>query len=164
MAGLMRDYEISKANYKSLLETGKKIFGRTWLQRWNAAKKPRGSRLSTRPASPKKPISPNRPLFLGLGCFLSVVLAFGISAGQDFKRGAVLGEWELPPETIVLGRVPEIETDKKSGPNWGKPNGTSASALTQPIETRPALLSSLHEAPWSDCGDLPRECIRSFLI
>jgi succinoglycan biosynthesis transport protein ExoP len=109
MAGLLRDYEISKANYKSLLD--KKISADMGSEMERRQKAERFTIVD--PARvPEKPISPNRPLFLGLGIALSVVIALALSAGQDLRSGVILGEWELPPGVAVLGRVPPIEITK----------------------------------------------------
>jgi succinoglycan biosynthesis transport protein ExoP len=105
MAGLMRDYEISKANYKSLLD--KQLSAEMGAEMERRQKAERFTVID--PARvPEKPIKPNRPLFSGLGIFFSLVIALGISTARELKRDAMLGEWELPAGTVILGRVPRI--------------------------------------------------------
>jgi hypothetical protein len=58
---------------------------------------------------PEKPVKPNRPLFYALSWVgaLAIGLAFGF--GREFKQDVLLGEWELPQDLLVLGRLPYIK-------------------------------------------------------
>jgi uncharacterized protein involved in exopolysaccharide biosynthesis len=61
---------------------------------------------------PEKPIRPRRAILIGGGSvllfFLSLLAAFIL----ELRRNVVLGEWELPPGTVVLGRVPVITVNE----------------------------------------------------
>lgn len=126
MAALTRDYEMSKANYKSLLDKKLAAGMATDMER-----RQQGERFTMLdPARvPEKPISPKRPQLYGLGCALSLALALGFVFVKELKKNAVLGEWELPQGISVLGRVPFIMTEvgdvaggtvsgKKQRRNW----------------------------------------------
>src|ERR1022692_2721796 len=121
MAQLTRDYEISKANYRSLLDKGLSAEMSTDMER--RQKSERFTVLD--PArTPEKPIKPNQPLLymLSWAGALAIGLAFGL--GREFKQDVLLGEWELPKDLMVLGRLPCIKissTDEsKSAPAGGK--------------------------------------------
>ena len=111
MAELTRDYELSKDNYKSLLD--KKIAAGMATDMERRQEGERFTMLDP-PMVPEKPVSPKRPLLIGLGCVLSLALALAFPVAGETKRNAVLGEWELPEGLNVLGRVPFIEHDSQS--------------------------------------------------
>ena len=104
-AALTRDYEMSKTNYKSLLD--KKLAAGMAS---NMEKRQQGQRFTMLdpPRVPEKPISPKRPQFIGIGCALSLALALAFPILMETKKNTILGEWELPEGVAVLGRVPYI--------------------------------------------------------
>jgi succinoglycan biosynthesis transport protein ExoP len=105
MAAITRDYEISKANYKSLLD--KKFAAEMSTDMERRQKSERFTILD--PARvPEKPFKPNRPLLAGLGTMVSLGLALALAFGLELPKNALLGEWELPEGVSVLGRVPFI--------------------------------------------------------
>ena len=107
MAALTRDYEISKTNYKSLLD--KKISAGMATDMELRQKSERFEIID--PARvPEIPIKPNRPLLAGIGSVLSLALGLLVGFGLEIRKRALLGEWELPPDIQVLGRVPVIVT------------------------------------------------------
>jgi polysaccharide chain length determinant protein (PEP-CTERM system associated) len=106
MAGLTRDYEISKANYRNLLD--KKLSAEMATDMERRQKSERFTLLDP-PRVPEKPAKPNRPLFGGIGSALALALGLILGLGIEFRDGCVLGEWELPKGTVILGRVPHIE-------------------------------------------------------
>lgn len=120
MAELTRDYEESKANYKSLLDKKLAAAMATDMER-----RQQGERftLLDPPRVPEKPISPRTRQFQ-LGCVLSLALGLGLAVAKESKTNAVLGEWELPEGLDVLGRVPHIDPNprtargKKGRPRW----------------------------------------------
>lgn len=106
MARITRDYEISKENYKSLLD--KKNAAEMALDMERRQKSERFTVLD--PARvPEKPLKPKRPLLYAIGTIASLLLAMAAGVGLELKRNVVLGEWELPPDTLVLARLPNIE-------------------------------------------------------
>lgn len=115
MAGVTRDYQISKQNYQSLLE--KKLSADMAAEMERRQKAERFTILD--PARvPAKPYKPNRPLLYGSSCAVALALALASVIGFELRSDVLLGEWELPPELKVLGRVPVIAV---SGDVGGRP-------------------------------------------
>jgi polysaccharide biosynthesis transport protein len=106
MAQIMRDYEISKENYKSLLD--KKLSAGMASDMEHRQKSERFTVLD--PARvPEKPIKPKRGLLDIMGCSVGLALGLLLGFGLEFKENLFLGEWELPPSAVVLARLPHIE-------------------------------------------------------
>jgi uncharacterized protein involved in exopolysaccharide biosynthesis len=106
MAGVTRDYEISKANYKSLLD--KKLAAGMASDMEHRQQGERFTLLD--PARvPEKPVRPNRPVFSIVGCLAALLLAFGIGFAREIKKNQILGEWEIVGDMPILGRVPFID-------------------------------------------------------
>jgi uncharacterized protein involved in exopolysaccharide biosynthesis len=107
MAALTRDYEFSKANYRSLLD--KKIAAEmsTDLEKRKKAEK---FRVVDRAREPQKPSKPNRPVLYGIVALMSFLAGLATAIGREFSQGVVLGEWEVPGDVVVLSRVPFIES------------------------------------------------------
>lgn len=115
MAELTRDYEESKANYKSLLD---KKLAATMASDMERRQEGERFTLLDPPRVPEKPISPRTRQFL-LGCLASVALGLALAIATETKKNAVLGEWELPEGVSVLGRVPYIEPRSRIGRSAG---------------------------------------------
>jgi polysaccharide chain length determinant protein (PEP-CTERM system associated) len=106
LAALMRDYEISKANYQSLLDKKLAADMAADVER----RKPSETFSVVDPARvPHRPIKPNRPLLAGLGSAFGLVLGLLLALANEWRRDVFLGEWELPPQAFVLGRVPRMD-------------------------------------------------------
>ena len=105
LTALSRDYEIAKANYKSLLDKRLSADMATDLER-----RQQGERFTMiDPAQPPaKPFSPDRLAWVGAGCALSLLLAVVVGVAREMKRNVLLGEWELPPDIPILGRITAI--------------------------------------------------------
>src|SRR5260370_12731711 len=58
---------------------------------------------------PDKPIKPKRSLLYPVGTLFSLALALIVGFSVEVNQNVFLGEWELPAETPVLARVPQIE-------------------------------------------------------
>jgi hypothetical protein len=106
MARITRDYDISKGNYQSLL--GRKMAAEMTTDMERRQKSERFTILD--PARPPLgPLRPNRKMLrvaaLGVGALIGLALAFAL----ELRRGVLLGDWELPPNTTVLGRLPRIK-------------------------------------------------------
>jgi hypothetical protein len=136
MAAMTRDYEISKDNYRTLLNNQ------------NAAEmaadmeaNQQGERFEDlEPARvPEIPIKPKRALLIPAGCILGLLISLATAAARETRRGVLLGEWELPADVVVMGRVPwiEIEVDGSTSSN-----GRRARNKWLPWKWRLALLSS----------------------
>ena len=105
LASLTRDYEASKANYKSLLDKKLAAEMAANMERWQKAER---FVMLDMARVPEKPTSPNRPVFMTGGVLLSLALAAGIAFLLETRRNVFLGEWELPAGTVVVGRVPKM--------------------------------------------------------
>jgi protein tyrosine kinase modulator len=106
MAELTRDYEISKQNYKSLLD--KKLSAEMASDMEHRQKSERFTVLD--PAQvPAKPIRPKRGMLDMMGCSIGLALGLLLGFGWEFKQNLFLGEWELPSSAVVLARLPHIE-------------------------------------------------------
>ena len=112
MARITRDYEMSKENYKSLLD--KKMAAGMSLDMERRQQSERFT-VVDRAQLPQKPIKPNRPLFYAGAAGLGLVLALVAGFGVEMRQNVFLGEWELPPGTEVLARLPFIEGPEVSG-------------------------------------------------
>jgi succinoglycan biosynthesis transport protein ExoP len=123
LAQVTRDYEISKANYKSLLDRKLAAGMATDMEHRQQAER---FTLLDPARTPDKPTKPNRPAFIGLGCLVSLGLAFGIGIGREAKTNAILGEWEIAADMPILGRVPVIKPMSKDGSDSSWPKGRTA--------------------------------------
>lgn len=114
LTALSRDYEIAKANYKSLLDKRIAADMATDLER-----RQQGERFTMiDPAQPPvKPAAPDRPAWAGICCAFALGLAVVIGLAREMKRNVLLGEWELPPDIAILGRISAIvPADRVPGP------------------------------------------------
>jgi uncharacterized protein involved in exopolysaccharide biosynthesis len=108
MAQITRDYEITKENYKSLLD--KKIAAGMALDMERRQKSERFTVID--PARvPEKPVKPKRGLLYGIGMAVSLILATIVGFGAEVRQNVILGEWELPSDIPVLARLPYIALD-----------------------------------------------------
>jgi uncharacterized protein involved in exopolysaccharide biosynthesis len=112
MAQVTRDYEISKTNYKSLLD--KKTAAGMALDMERRQQSERFIVLD-RAQLPEKPIKPNRPQLYAAGSVLGLALALLMGFAAELRQNVILGEWELPEGTPVLARLPRIELGVRSG-------------------------------------------------
>jgi uncharacterized protein involved in exopolysaccharide biosynthesis len=145
MAQITRDYEMSKENYKSLLD--KKMAAEMSL---NMERRQQSERFVVldRAQLPQKPIKPKRPVLYAGGTVAGLLLALLLGFVAELRQNVFLGEWELPPGTAVLARLPYIEVpidpgQAKSNSNsrgWFSRRKDLANAtVTSPLLTRAAI-------------------------
>ena len=89
---------------------------------------------------PEKPFKPNRNILYTMT--IVAALAFGIAAAvaKELKSAVLLGEWELPKGTTVLGFIPVIKPDvpqRSVLSPGGTPNARSA------ISVAPAFIAAV---------------------
>ena len=120
MAQITRNYEMSKENYKSLLD--KKMSADMSL---NMERRQQSERFVVldRAQLPEMPIKPKRPQLYAGGSVAALVLALMLGFVAELRQNVFLGEWELPPGTPVLARLPYIEVTLAPGPAKAKPKG-----------------------------------------
>jgi polysaccharide chain length determinant protein (PEP-CTERM system associated) len=143
MAQVTRDYEMSKENYKSLLD--KKMAAEMSL---NMERRQQSERFVVldRAQLPEKPIKPNRPAFYAGGTVVALLLALLVGFVAELRQNVLLGEWELPPGTPVLARLPYIEVAIDSGQTESKSRGwlsrrkePASATVTSPLLARAVI-------------------------
>jgi uncharacterized protein involved in exopolysaccharide biosynthesis len=113
MISISRDYEVSKKAYETLLQ--KSYTANTAEDLERRQKSERFTVLDVaRP--PEKPFQPNRPMLYSVAAVLSIVIGVLVGIGLEFKKNVVLGEWELPPDVWLLGRIPLVPPSTNPGP------------------------------------------------
>jgi polysaccharide biosynthesis transport protein len=137
MAALTRDYENSKANYKSLLEKKLAAGMATDMERRQQAER---FTIIDPAQVPEKPTKPNRPLLSAIGAALSIGLGLIVGLALEIRKNALLGEWELPPDVVVLGRVPLIKMPATEYPWYRSGKAAVASAAVLAIAVGTAAL------------------------
>ena len=120
MAQITRDYEMSKENYKSLLD--KKMAAEMSL---NMERRQQSERFVVldRAQLPEKPIKPKKPLLYAGGSVAALLLALVLGFIAELRQNVFLGEWELPAGTPVLARLPYIAVPIGPGQAKSKPRG-----------------------------------------
>jgi len=107
MAALTRDYEMAKQNYKSLLDRKLSASMATDLERSQQGER---FTLIDKARVPEQPAKPPRRILYGVAAILSLAISALVILAKRLPKDTMLGEWELTPGVIVLGRVPRIET------------------------------------------------------
>jgi polysaccharide chain length determinant protein (PEP-CTERM system associated) len=105
MAALTRDYQISQANYKSLLDKKLAAGVATDMER---SKKSERFNIIDPARVPQKPFKPKRAIMTAAGSIGGLGLGLLVGFGIEYRKRKLLGEWELPLGTVILGRVPVI--------------------------------------------------------
>jgi polysaccharide biosynthesis transport protein len=102
MAGLTRDYETSKGNYRSLLD--KKISAEMATEMEKSQQSERFT-IADPARPPESPIKPRRRAMYLTGALGGLALGLLLGLARELKKDVFLGEWELPKNVLVLGRV-----------------------------------------------------------
>jgi uncharacterized protein involved in exopolysaccharide biosynthesis len=106
LAAITRDYETSKTNYHSLLDKKLAADMAENMERWQKAER---FVMLDEARVPEKPIRPKRVMLTAAGSIFSLMLAAALMFLIELKKDVLLGEWELPAGTVVLGRVPHMK-------------------------------------------------------
>ena len=112
LIALNRDYEMAKANYQFLLDKNLATQVTTEMEK---RQKPDSFSILEPARVPQRPLRPNRNLLNALGAALALLLGAGVGLGTELRAGLFLGEWELPKEVVILGRVPRIRETARAG-------------------------------------------------
>jgi uncharacterized protein involved in exopolysaccharide biosynthesis len=117
IAAATREADVARSNYRSLLD--KKLEASVTA---NMETRRRGERLELLdPARvPQQPIKPKRKLLAAAGSIFGLLMACFAAFGMEWRRGVILGEWELPEGVTVLARVPVIPASS------GEPSAASS--------------------------------------
>jgi uncharacterized protein involved in exopolysaccharide biosynthesis len=103
LASVTRDYETTKAAYQSLLD--KKLAADVAADMEKRQKAERFVPLEIARV-PEKPIKPKRQLLAAGAGLFALALSMALGAALEFRKGVLLGEWELPGSVTILGRIP----------------------------------------------------------
>ena len=106
MAALTRDYQISQGNYKSLLDKKLAAGVATDMER---SKKSERFNIIDPARVPQKPFKPKRAIMTAVGSIAGLAIGLLLGFGLEYRKHKLLGEWELPLGTVILGRVPVIQ-------------------------------------------------------
>jgi succinoglycan biosynthesis transport protein ExoP len=106
LAVITRDYDTSKNNYQSLLNKKLAADVATDMERLHRSQK----FIMLDPArTPEKPSRPKRAMLTWAGSILSFSLAAVLAFLMELRRNTLLGEWELPHDVTIVGRIPKLE-------------------------------------------------------
>lgn len=106
LARITRDYEITKADYQSLLS--KKLAANVAADMERNEKSERFVMLD-KANVPQKPSSPKRGLWDTAGCFGGLIFSLALGLVLEYRKGRLLGEWELPKNVTILSRIPVLQ-------------------------------------------------------
>lgn len=109
LSAITRDYDTSRANYQSLLDKKLAADVAANMERWQKAER---FVMLDAARVPEKPVRPKRALLTAIGSLLSLLGAAALALLLELKKNVVLGEWELPAGTVIIGRVPRMEIEK----------------------------------------------------
>ncbi len=109
LASITRDYDTSRKNYQSLLD--KKLAADEATDMERSQKAERFVMLDTARV-PEKPIKPKRKVLAAAGSVMSLLMAGALGLLLELRKNVILGEWELPAGTVVIGRLPRMQMEK----------------------------------------------------
>ena len=112
LTSITRDYEITKTNYRSLLERKMGADVAAEMERRQKAERFVMLELAR---TPEKPIKPKREMLSAGGAAMGLLLGLVLAVAMDLRKGVLLGEWELPAGVVILGRIPAIAPVRRAG-------------------------------------------------
>jgi succinoglycan biosynthesis transport protein ExoP len=118
IADLMRDYDITKATYQSLLSKRMTADVGTNLERNQKSERFIILEAAQVPTTPRRP---NRRTMRLVGCGLGLLLGLAVAFANELRRNVVLGPWEFSPQLPILGSLPNIVIERcneGSKPFW----------------------------------------------
>jgi len=110
MSAVMRDYEMGKANYQSMVD---KKLAADLSRQLEQNKGGQTFQILDAARVPEEPIKPKRSLLALGGSVFGLLLGLAAAVALEMRKQVVLGEWELPPGTPVLGRIIELPAAKR---------------------------------------------------
>lgn len=108
LAAITRDYETCRTNYASLLNKKLAAEVAVNMERWQKSQR---FVMLDQARIPQKPSRPRRLLLTAMGTLFSLLAGAAGAFLLQWKANRLLGEWELPPNTPILGRVPRLRID-----------------------------------------------------
>ena len=110
LAAITRDYETCKTNYATLLNKKLAADVAANMERWQKSQR---FVMLDRARVPQKPVRPRRILLSISGALLSLIVSAALAFMLELRSNVLLGEWELPAGTPVLGRVPQLRVESR---------------------------------------------------
>jgi uncharacterized protein involved in exopolysaccharide biosynthesis len=118
LVGAQREYDTALARW---VELSSKSFDANLAQTMEERESSERLTVIDFARVPSKPVWPPREAFAGGAALGSLVLACILGFVMELKRNVVLGEWEMPADVPVLGRIPVIVPDGDPvGANLGR--------------------------------------------
>jgi succinoglycan biosynthesis transport protein ExoP len=109
MSALTRDYDNSRANYRSLLEKKQSAEIANEMERQQQSER---FTIADPARPPSAPVRPRRRMLYAASAAGSLIFGLILALGLELKRNTLLGEWELPREVCVLGRISWIDSSR----------------------------------------------------
>ena len=109
LAAITRDYDTSRKNYQSLLDKKLAADVATDMEKWQKAER---FVMLDQAGIPERPVRPRRVVLGTAGSLLSLLMAGALAFLLEFKNNVILGEWELPAGTVIIGRLPRMQLEK----------------------------------------------------
>lgn len=107
MTSLKRNYDESANHYNSLLQKELSASMATQMERSHDSEQ----FTVVDPARvPQKPVKPKRLLLTIAGSFAGLAIGVLLGFALEFSKQNFLGEWEIPKDIPILGRIPLIST------------------------------------------------------
>lgn len=118
LVGAQREYDTALARW---MELSSKSFDANLAQTMEERESSERLTVIDFARVPSKPVWPPREAFAGGAALGSLVLACILGFVMELKKNVVLGEWEMPVDVPVLGRIPIIvPEDELPGANVGR--------------------------------------------
>jgi hypothetical protein len=108
LVGAQREYDTALARW---MELSNKSFDANLAQTMEERESSERLTVIDFARVPSKPVWPPREAFAGGAALGSLVLACIFGFVLELKKNVVLGEWEMPADVPVLGRIPIIVPD-----------------------------------------------------
>lgn len=105
LVGAQREYDTALARW---MELSSKSFDANLAQTMEERESSERLTVIDFARVPSKPVWPPREAFAAGGALGSLVIACLLGFVMELKRNVVLGEWEMPVDVPVLGRIPVI--------------------------------------------------------
>lgn len=117
LVGAQREYDTALARW---MELSNKSFDANLAQTMEERESSERLTVIDNARVPSKPVWPPREAFAGGAALGSLVLACIFGFVMELKKNVILGEWEMPADLPVLGRIPVIVPEGDPGANLGR--------------------------------------------
>jgi polysaccharide chain length determinant protein (PEP-CTERM system associated) len=133
LVGAQREYDTALARW---LELSNKSFDANLAQTMEERESSERLTIIDNARVPVKPVWPPREAFAGGAALGSLILACVLGFVMELRKNVVLGEWEMPANLPVLGRIPVIVPEGDAG-------GAALGSVGLGVRKRTLLASSV---------------------